>query len=158
MGILQKAETKPNKAESEVERLEDSTETMTSLSDLLQKSIKETSEEAKHESEQEEPISREEETQTKESETTEVGEAKTDEEEEGDESKKADSGSDGPVIVEISRDMENKVVHKKSHGILSGVGSKVKHSISKVKKAITGKSSHPKHQRNEGKEDISPSS
>lgn len=154
----EKAETKPNKAESEVERLEDSTETMTSLSDLLQKSIKETSEEAKHESEQEEPISREEETQTKESETTEVGEAKTDEEEEGDESKKADSGSDGPVIVEISRDMENKVVHKKSHGILSGVGSKVKHSISKVKKAITGKSSHPKHQRNEGKEDISPSS
>ncbi|XP_051116893.1 uncharacterized protein LOC127241730 isoform X4 [Andrographis paniculata] len=39
---------------------------------------------------------------------------------------------------------EVKVGHKKSHNILSlsGVGSKVKHSISKVKKAITGKSSH----------------
>ncbi|XP_031286427.1 myb-like protein X [Pistacia vera] len=62
-------------------------------------------------------------------------------EEEGDEHKKTDSGSDAPVMVEASRDMEVKVVaHKKS--ILSGVGSKVKHSISKVKKAITGKSSH----------------
>ncbi|KAF7130071.1 hypothetical protein RHSIM_Rhsim10G0017100 [Rhododendron simsii] len=38
----------------------------------------------------------------------------------------------------------NKSSQKKSQGILSGVGSKVKHSIAKVKKVITGKSSHPK--------------
>lgn len=43
-----------------------------------------------------------------------------------------------------SEDTGTKVLHKKSHGILSGVGSKVKHSISKVKKVITGKSSRPK--------------
>ncbi|XP_058188179.1 uncharacterized protein LOC131304802 isoform X2 [Rhododendron vialii] len=38
----------------------------------------------------------------------------------------------------------DKSSQKKSQGILSGVGSKVKHSIAKVKKVITGKSSHPK--------------
>lgn len=48
------------------------------------------------------------------------------------------------VMVEASREGNVKVAHKKSHNILSGVGSKVKHSISRVKKAITGKSSHPK--------------
>ncbi|KAI4350648.1 hypothetical protein L6164_005083 [Bauhinia variegata] len=48
--------------------------------------------------------------------------------------------------VSGSKDTDVKVAHKKSHSILSGVGSKVKHSISKVKKAITGKSSHPKSQ------------
>ncbi|KAH7658842.1 hypothetical protein IHE45_17G116700 [Dioscorea alata] len=47
------------------------------------------------------------------------------------------------VIVE-AREAELKPAHKKSHSILSGVGSKVKHSIAKVKKAITGKSSHQK--------------
>lgn len=47
------------------------------------------------------------------------------------------------VIVE-AREAELKPAHKKSHNILSGVGSKVKHSIAKVKKAITGKSSHHK--------------
>ncbi|CAM8992245.1 unnamed protein product [Rhodiola kirilowii] len=62
---------------------------------------------------------------------------------EGEEHKKTDSSSDG-VIVEASRDMDVKSPQKKHHGILSGVGTKVKNSISKVKKAITGKSSHPK--------------
>jgi hypothetical protein len=67
------------------------------------------------------------------------------EEEEGEEHKKTDSGSDAPVMVEASRDIvEVKVASKKHYNILSGVGSKVKNSISKVKKAITGKSSHPK--------------
>ncbi|KAK4760303.1 hypothetical protein SAY87_005196 [Trapa incisa] len=67
-------------------------------------------------------------------------EAKTDEEmdeHEGDE-------HESLVLVETSKDIDVKAYHKKSHNILSGVGSKVKHSISKVKKAITGKSSHPK--------------
>lgn len=76
--------------------------------------------------------------------TGQVVEAKTDEEEESDEHKKPDSGSDAPVVVEASRDLDVKVAHKKSHHILSGVGSKVRHSIAKVKKVITGKSSHPK--------------
>ncbi|KAI3941434.1 hypothetical protein MKW92_025185 [Papaver armeniacum] len=48
-----------------------------------------------------------------------------------------------------SADQEDELVkedstHKKSHNILSGVGSKVKHSIAKVKKVITGKSSSHK--------------
>ncbi|KAJ6845423.1 uncharacterized protein M6B38_286870 [Iris pallida] len=47
-------------------------------------------------------------------------------------------------IVGEARDAELKPAHKKSHNILSGVGSKVKHSLAKVKKAITGKSSHSK--------------
>lgn len=57
--------------------------------------------------------------------------------------KKMGSCSDAPVMVEASKDIEVKA-HKKSHNILSGVGSKVKHSIAKVKKAITGKHSPPK--------------
>ncbi|KAG5254523.1 microtubule-associated protein [Salix suchowensis] len=62
-------------------------------------------------------------------------------EEEGEEHKTTDS----PVMVEASRDtVDVKVASKKHHSILSGVGSKVKQSISKVKKAITGKSSLPK--------------
>ncbi|KAF5176408.1 titin [Thalictrum thalictroides] len=75
-----------------------------------------------------------------------TNEREADEEgEEEDEHKKEDSGSDAPVMVEASRDIDVKQTPtKKSHSILSGVGSKVKHSISKVKKAITGKSSHHK--------------
>ncbi|XP_024183799.1 titin isoform X3 [Rosa chinensis] len=73
-----------------------------------------------------------------------VEEAKTDEEKEDTEHKRAYQGYDEPVIVEASRDTEVKV--KKSHNILSGMGSKVKHSISKVKKAIIGKSSNSKTQ------------
>ena len=63
---------------------------------------------------------------------------------EGDEHR-AQSDPDAPVVVEASRDTDVKIAHKKHHhNILSSVGSKVKHSIAKVKKAITGKSSHPK--------------
>ncbi|KAM0003847.1 hypothetical protein Hdeb2414_s0266g00852431 [Helianthus debilis subsp. tardiflorus] len=65
------------------------------------------------------------------------------EEEDHEEDEKTGSCSDAPVMVEASQDMEVKA-HKKSHNILSGVGSKVKHSIAKVKKAITGKSSPTK--------------
>ncbi|KAI3831332.1 hypothetical protein MKX03_034118 [Papaver bracteatum] len=61
-----------------------------------------------------------------------------------DEHVKEDSGSDAPVMVEASDDVDVKPAHKKSHNILSGVGSKVKHSIAKVKKVITGKSSSHK--------------
>lgn len=73
-----------------------------------------------------------------------VEEAKTDEEKEDTEHKRTYQGYDEPVIVEASTDTEVKV--KKSHSILSGMGSKVKHSISKVKKAIIGKSSNSKTQ------------
>ncbi|XP_022750544.1 uncharacterized protein LOC111299565 [Durio zibethinus] len=77
-----------------------------------------------------------------------VEEAKTEEKdgEEGDDHNKRDSGSDAPVMVEAPRDTDTKP-HKKSQNILSGVGLKVKHSISKVKKAITGKSSHSKESK-----------
>ncbi|KAI3922901.1 hypothetical protein MKW98_007032 [Papaver atlanticum] len=59
-----------------------------------------------------------------------------------DEHVKEDSGSDAPVMVEASADVDVKPSHKKSHNILSGVGSKVKHSIAKVKKVIGKSSSH----------------
>ncbi|KAF8037593.1 hypothetical protein BT93_B0467 [Corymbia citriodora subsp. variegata] len=65
-------------------------------------------------------------------------------ENEEDEHERTEPESDAPVMVEASKDIEIKVLQKKSHNILSGVGSKFKHSISKVKKAITGKSSHSK--------------
>uniref|UniRef100_M1AY92 Microtubule-associated protein futsch n=3 Tax=Solanum TaxID=4107 RepID=M1AY92_SOLTU len=67
-----------------------------------------------------------------------------DREEEGIQKKREVSSSEDPVIVEISRDADIKVPPKKHQNILSGVGSKVKHSIAKVKKAITGKSSQTK--------------
>ncbi|KAJ1412154.1 hypothetical protein SESBI_20630 [Sesbania bispinosa] len=79
--------------------------------------------------------------ETQEAEITQEGSAK----EKGDEFEKiSPSSSGGTAMIKGSRDTDMKASHKKSHGILSGVGSKVKHSISKVKKAITGKSSHPK--------------
>ncbi|KAG1366265.1 hypothetical protein COCNU_13G000550 [Cocos nucifera] len=68
-----------------------------------------------------------------------------DEKEEEDENKTEESGHDAAIVVE-ARNADVKPAHKKSHNILSGVGSKVKHSIAKVKKAITGKSSHSKTQ------------
>ncbi|CAK9176157.1 unnamed protein product [Ilex paraguariensis] len=116
-------------------------------SDLLQESTKATLEVAEHghKTEEKELTISNEKLQADLTETTEVQEPKTDEEkDEEDEHKRTDSGSDAPVMVEASRDLDVKVAHKKSHNILSGVGSKVKHSIAKVKKAITGKSSHPK--------------
>ncbi|XP_048616580.1 titin isoform X2 [Brassica napus] len=64
------------------------------------------------------------------------------EDEDGDEHKDDKTSPDSIVMVE-AKDTANIIkTQKKSHGILSGVGSKVKHSISKVKKALTGKSSH----------------
>ncbi|CAL1391730.1 unnamed protein product [Linum trigynum] len=77
-------------------------------------------------------------------------EHEAEEQDEGEDQHKNDSGSDGMVIVEASKEAEVKVVttpQKKSHNILSEVGSKVKHSISKVRKVITGKSSHQSKQK-----------
>ncbi|CAI0455016.1 unnamed protein product [Linum tenue] len=77
-------------------------------------------------------------------------ERQEEEQDEGEDQHKNDSGSDGMVIVEASKETEVKVVttpQKKSHNILSEVGSKVKHSISKVRKVITGKSSHQSKQK-----------
>ncbi|KAL5172128.1 hypothetical protein HKD37_16G044944 [Glycine soja] len=75
--------------------------------------------------------------ETPEAEITQPGITKEDEA--GDEFEKISPSSSVSVISRDSQDTDTKVSHKKSHGILSGVGSKVKHSISKVKKAITGK-------------------
>ncbi|TKY63216.1 titin isoform X5 [Spatholobus suberectus] len=77
--------------------------------------------------------------ETHEAETTQLGSTKEDEV--GDEFEKISPSSSGTVKSKESQDTDMKVSHKKSHGILSGVGSKVKHSISKVKKAITGTNS-----------------
>ncbi|CAN8233178.1 unnamed protein product [Cochlearia groenlandica] len=66
---------------------------------------------------------------------------KTKEEEEEEEDK---TSSDSLVMVKEAKDSTVSIIKtqpKKSQGILSGVGSKVKHSISKVKKVLTGKSS-----------------
>lgn len=65
-------------------------------------------------------------------EETDAHEAKTDEERD-----------EAEVMVESCKDIDMKTPKKHSN-ILSGVSSKVKHSISKVKKAITGKSSNSK--------------
>ncbi|KAL6520214.1 hypothetical protein OROMI_032394 [Orobanche minor] len=64
-------------------------------------------------------------------------------EQESSEQKISELCSEAPIMVDMG-DADEKVAHRKSHNILSGVGSKVKHSIAKVKKAITGKSSHTK--------------
>ncbi|KAL5797030.1 hypothetical protein ACOSQ2_001850 [Xanthoceras sorbifolium] len=117
-----------------------------SLSALVQTSRKETPDVVEHVTKERELTASPEDLQTEKAENIQIREAKTgedkDDKEEGDEQQKKDLSSDAPVMVDVTRDMDVKVAHKKSHGILSGVGSKVKHSISKVKKAITGKSSH----------------
>ncbi|CAB4267949.1 unnamed protein product [Prunus armeniaca] len=82
------------------------------------------------------------EVQTEEEEHENAEEVKTYEKTGENEHKNAEPGYDSPVIVEASRDADAKISHKKSRNILSGI----KHSISKVKKAITGKSSHSKTQ------------
>ncbi|XP_052195545.1 uncharacterized protein LOC127803391 [Diospyros lotus] len=128
--------------------LMDSTEN--SLSDMMQKSKTATLQMPDHGTGKRELTGDKEETQTQMAETAQAGEAKADEEndeqEEIYEPKTEESGTYAPVIVETSRDSDVKTPHKKSHKILSGVGSRVKHSIAKVKKAIIGKSSHPKIQ------------
>ncbi|XP_048229837.1 extracellular matrix-binding protein EbhA isoform X7 [Ricinus communis] len=115
-----------------------------SLFDMMQRSTRERQASAELHGEKSKEERQTEETEKAKSD--EEVEVETEEHEEEDEHKKNDSGSDAPVMVEASRDIDIKVGHKKSHNILSGVGSKVKHSIIKVKKAITGKSSHPKQQ------------
>ncbi|KFK33103.1 hypothetical protein AALP_AA6G331600 [Arabis alpina] len=69
-------------------------------------------------------------------------EAKTEEEDENEDEHKDDKTSPDSIVMVEAKDTVSiiKTQHKK--GILSGVGSKVKHSISKVKKVLTGKSSH----------------
>ncbi|XP_010441185.1 PREDICTED: titin-like isoform X2 [Camelina sativa] len=74
-------------------------------------------------------------------------EPKTVEEDENDngdhEHEKDDKTSPDSIVMVEAKDTVSIIkTHKKSQGILSGVGSKVKHSISKVKKVLTGKSSH----------------
>ncbi|XP_010450668.1 PREDICTED: A-kinase anchor protein 9-like [Camelina sativa] len=74
-------------------------------------------------------------------------EPKTVEEDENDngdhEHDKDDKTSPDSIVMVEAKDTVSIIkTHKKSQGILSGVGSKVKHSISKVKKVLTGKSSH----------------
>ncbi|XP_064952516.1 uncharacterized protein LOC135606663 isoform X2 [Musa acuminata AAA Group] len=85
--------------------------------------------------------------QTNKTTDTQLDDDKTDEEndekEDEDDHKIMESSHDSAVPVE-ARDAVLKPAHKKSHNILSGVGSKVKRSIAKVKKVITGKSSHSK--------------
>ncbi|XWS44133.1 hypothetical protein CRYUN_Cryun15aG0018500 [Craigia yunnanensis] len=121
-----------------------------SLFDLLQRSTREKMQVSEHVIEERDLTVSKEEPHVEEAETIQVKEAKTDEEkeegEEEDDHNKTDSGSDAPVMVEAPRDTDTKP-HKKSHNTLSGVGTKVKHSISKVKKAITGKSSHSKESK-----------
>ncbi|KAF6137030.1 hypothetical protein GIB67_030794 [Kingdonia uniflora] len=121
-----------------------------SLSDLLQGSTGATVKITEDPTEESNSQVGNEEVENKEKTCFQVEEEKTDKvkKEGGDEEEehlKIDSSSfDAPVIVEASRDIDVTPVHKKSHNILSGVGSKVKHSIAKMKKAITGKSSHHK--------------
>lgn len=71
-------------------------------------------------------------------------EAKTEEEDENEDEHKDDKTSPDSIVMVEAKDTVSiiKTQHKKSQGILFGVGSKVKHSISKVKKVLTGKSSH----------------
>ncbi|KAI3985639.1 hypothetical protein MKX01_033922 [Papaver californicum] len=102
-------------------------ETEPSLSDLIVDSERETSVEKKEPLESKVPLTVQLEKDAKEEEKHSV-------DEEEDEQIKEDSGSDAPVKVEASADVDVKPAHKKSHNILSGVGSKVKHSIAKVKK------------------------
>ncbi|KAL7604180.1 hypothetical protein Lser_V15G20718 [Lactuca serriola] len=85
----------------------------------------------------------------------ETGEKGTKTDEENEEEDEDDNQMiDAPVMVEASKDIEVKTP-KKSHNILSGVGSKVKHSIAKVKKAITGKSSPSKPPSPKEKDQVS---
>ncbi|GLU11319.1 hypothetical protein SLE2022_280740 [Rubroshorea leprosula] len=79
-----------------------------------------------------------------------------DEGEEGNKRRKMDSDPDSPVMVEAPTEKENirKVPPKKSHNILSGVGSRVKHSISKVKKAFICASPNVVNPKSSEKRDV----
>ena len=115
-----------------------------SLSELMQSSKEETTQVAEHK--EKEPTK-----SMKEAEHSQTREGKDEEEEEEHEHEEGEHDEeedhpDAPILVQASKDIDAKAGRKKSHGIFSGVGSKVKHSISKVKKAITGKSTHSKTQ------------
>ncbi|XP_042026972.1 microtubule-associated protein futsch-like isoform X2 [Salvia splendens] len=132
----------------QMERKTESEETdKASLSDQLHVSTRGTSEMADHSPTEKEPTRHTEDMPAQNIDEAQHENMKTDEEKDGEEEsheqKKSDLGSEAPVMVDIG-DADIKVAHKKSHNILSGVGSKVKHSIAKVKKAITGKSPSPK--------------
>ncbi|KAG9449772.1 hypothetical protein H6P81_009737 [Aristolochia fimbriata] len=113
------------------------------LSDLLKVSVRDTIAEAQTLKEERNPELQHDELENIKAASGDDEEVKLDKEEE-DEEDKVYKGSDVPVIVEGSRETGPKPSAKKSHNILSGVGSKVKHSIAKVKKVITGKSSATK--------------
>ncbi|XP_058091939.1 uncharacterized protein LOC131237902 isoform X5 [Magnolia sinica] len=131
--------------EDSIEELKESDSGKVSLSDLLERSKRDNMKMPADLMQERHPAVDEDELRNKQAAAHQAEEEKSDEEEEeDDEHKKDESGSDAPVIVEAARDIDLKPPHKKSHNILSGVGSKVKHSIAKVKKAITGKSTHPK--------------
>lgn len=102
---------------------------MISLSELMHASMKETIPKSEHVIEDTEA------TESKEAEQAQVA----NDDERGEELKR-----EAPITVENSGDVSVKVPHKKSHNILSGVSSKFKHSISKVKKVIACTSSHSK--------------
>ncbi|XP_047954458.1 microtubule-associated protein futsch isoform X2 [Salvia hispanica] len=132
----------------QMERNTESEETdKASLSDQLHVSTRGISEMADHSPTEKEPTRHAEDMPAQNIDEAQHENMKTDEEKDGEEEsheqKKSDLSSEAPVMVDIG-DADIKVAHKKSHNILSGVGSKVKHSIAKVKKAITGKSPSPK--------------
>ncbi|XP_024029532.1 titin isoform X3 [Morus notabilis] len=109
-----------------------------SLSDIMQSLKEETVEHAGEE--REEPTKN-----GREAEKTKTDEEEEEEEEDEHEHEHEEADHpDAPILVQTSKDIDTKVGRKKSHGLFSGVGSKVKHSISKVKKVIIGKSSHSK--------------
>ncbi|XP_073150236.1 uncharacterized protein [Henckelia pumila] len=144
----EKGEKCGNEVTAKLTEISESTEMdKPSLSGLIQEPVKEVLKVVDHSIDKKEPTTKEEELQAEKSDEVEQVEAKTDEEKDGEEEscehQISDLSSDAPVMVDAT-DRDVKVTPKKSHNILSGVGSKVKHSISKVRKAITGKSSQPK--------------
>ena len=118
---------------------------LVSLSELMQDSKEETKPKAENLSEETEVPKRSKDTENEKPKTDEEKDEDEEEHEEDEEHEESEH-PDAPILVQSSKDIDAKVSRKKSHGLFSGVGSKVKHSISKVKKAITGKSTHSKTQ------------
>lgn len=116
-----------------------------SLSELMQDSKEVTKPDAENLSEETEEPKRSKDTDNEKARTDEE-KGDDEEEHEGEEEHEESEHPDAPILVQSSKDIDAKASRKKSHGLFSGVGSKVKHSISKVKKAITGKSTHSKTQ------------
>ncbi|XP_073038839.1 LOW QUALITY PROTEIN: uncharacterized protein [Primulina eburnea] len=144
----EKGQKHGNEETSKLMEMSESTEMdKLSLSGLLQEPMKDVLKVVDHSIDKKEPTTKEEELLAEKSAEVEQVEVKTDKEkdskEEPGENQISELSSDAPAMVGAA-DKDVEVTHKKSHNILSGIGSKVKHSISKVKKAITHKSSHPK--------------